>query len=182
VATEGGRLRLLAAIVLLITGNTIRHMFSGTKPFDWLMLVVEVLVLLLIAYEVFVGVYRHRRKRERKQHIGEITAALSGFMDKGKALQGSVPCQEIAWELQADLWMANTDRWATETGAFLDGHSSTASAAFRLTPGTGTTALVIQNSEGATFTIDGRHRHAYQRLVSRLENLRGIIEKPEVYF
>jgi hypothetical protein len=146
------------------------------------MLVVEVLVLALIAYEVIVGVRRHRRKRERKQRIGHITAGLSVFMEQGKALQGGVPCHELARELEADLWMVEADKWATEAGEFLAAHSSTASVAFRLTPGTGTMAMVVQNSEGATFTIDGRQRHAYQRLVSRLENLSGIIETPEVYF
>jgi hypothetical protein len=177
-----GRLGRLGAIVLLVTGNTIRRMFSGSRPFDWLMLAVEVLVLGLIAYEVIVGVLRHSRKGQRRRRIGEITNTLSAFMEKGKTLQGGLPCTELAKELEADLWMVEADKWATEAGEFLAGHSPTASVAFRLTPGTGTMALVVQNSEGATFTIDGRQRHAYQRLVSRLENLRGIIEKPEVYF
>ena len=101
---------------------------------------------------------------------------------RARRCKGVYLVTELAKELEADLWLVEADKWATEAGEFLAGHSPTASVAFRLTPGTGTMALVVQNSEGATFTIDGRQRHAYQRLVSRLENLRGIIEKPEVYF
>ena len=59
-------------------------MFKGVRPFDWLMLVVEILVLVLIAGEVIAAILRWRQKRYATAHIRE-------FLDDGQKLQDVVP-------------------------------------------------------------------------------------------
>ena len=44
--------------------NTIRHMFENVRPFDWLMLAIEVAVLFAILYEIIMeGVHRRADAR-----------------------------------------------------------------------------------------------------------------------
>lgn len=181
--TPRGRLVTLAAISLLVTGNTIRRMlFLGIKPFDWLMLAVDVLVLGLILYEVIAGEWRHSRDRKLQRRRADVVTTLSGFMEKGQKLLTRVPCPELAKKLEVDLWQVEAQSWSKEVGEFLSGISPRALTAFRIIPGTGVMAQGVYAESGASFMIDGPLRHSHQRLVSHLENLRGITEKPEAYF
>jgi uncharacterized membrane protein YqhA len=50
---------------------------EGTIPIDAVMLVVELLVLILIAYEVIVGQLRHREEEQRRLFLGEKVSDLS---------------------------------------------------------------------------------------------------------
>ena len=43
--------------------------WKSIRPFDWVMLAVEVLVLALIAYEVWVGFHERRIKRLRERFL-----------------------------------------------------------------------------------------------------------------
>jgi hypothetical protein len=72
-------LLIYAAITMLALCHTIGRMFEGVKPFDWLMLVIETAVLLLILYEVIVGIIRHRKERRREKGLKQIVTSLSKF-------------------------------------------------------------------------------------------------------
>jgi hypothetical protein len=48
------RVRLLIFLVLTLfaMGNTVAHMFTEVRPFDWLMFAIEVAIVILILYEI----------------------------------------------------------------------------------------------------------------------------------
>src|SRR2546427_12143829 len=78
------RRRLLyLAVVTLVILDRLRRMLAGTRLIDWVMLVVELLVLFLIAYEVVENVL-HKRKMRRN------ISALVPFVQRGQALQTSI--------------------------------------------------------------------------------------------
>lgn len=78
------RRRLLyLAVVTLVILDRLRRMLAGTRPIDWVMLVVELLVLFLIAYEAAENVLH---KRKMRQNI----SALVPFVQRGQALQTSI--------------------------------------------------------------------------------------------
>lgn len=89
---------------------TIRRMFSDVRPFDWLMLVIELLVLLLIAYEVIPGFWHKRRVKRRLK-------ALSTLVSEGQLLEDSAPSQSddqtvvVKWTNDVTTW----DRKTNET-------------------------------------------------------------------
>ena len=167
-----------------IMGNTIRHMFEGVRPFDWLMLVIEILVLLAILYFEGVGEWRYRKMRKR-------VAALVPFMDRGQELQHSVPEPShpthpsySAAAKQIEEWMNSIDVWGKETRQFLEQYSPRAARVFENIAETGILAnpQTVHTESGRSFPIEGPQRESYLRLVAQLNNLRSIMEKPEAYF
>ena len=174
---------IYAAIILFVMCNTIRRMFEGVKPFDWLMLGIETAVLLLILYEVIVGIVRHHEATCRQKKLRQIVASLSQFMDEGLKLQRSVPdtAKEESGVLQS--WMMNTKLWSDKASEFLAAHSRQASAAFLLVHDSSSADSVVFTLSGDDlFYLASPIREHYQRLLTQLNNMRQIIEKPEVYF
>ena len=165
-------------------GNTIRHMFDGVRPFDWLMLVVELLVLLLIFYEVIINLIHRRKERKRRLALGLIVTSLAGFMEKGCKLQLDTPDPITTTWGSITPWIDSVKLWAKDTSAFLAQHSSRAATAFGLIGEIGvlTNPQPVYKEPGSSFPIEGPQRESYQRLVAQLTNLRSIIEKPEAYF
>jgi hypothetical protein len=143
----------------------VSKMFDGVKPFDWLMLVVEILVLLLIAYEVGTTVL-HRLQTKRR------LASLFALMHRGQELQTTVPGSGTTDD-QAVAWKSSVEAWANDTHKILATYSPQASARFLHNPvvSRGIYRGIAQNAQGY-----------YESLMMRLENLRAIMEKPEVYF
>jgi hypothetical protein len=153
-----------------------------TRPIDWVMLVVEFLVLSLIAYEVVTNIVRDRRISRRQSAVNERLLALTEFMKKGQELQGSIPMPQKG-DLTAILaWTISVQKWSEEVQTYLTQYSARAAAAFALIVSSHEVDSIVRDSKGFTFPIGGGIREAYQRLVSQLNNLRGIMEKPEVYF
>jgi hypothetical protein len=143
----------------------------------------EIGVFLLIAYEVIVGIVRHRGTTKRQRELGRIVASLSKLMDKGQALQGSVPDPSRAdWPI-LESWIKSVDAWSGEMNAFLflGARSARASASFTLILDSSASDRVV-NKPGESFNLHGPTRECYQRLLVQLSNLRGIMEKPDVYF
>jgi hypothetical protein len=157
-------------------------MFDGVKPFDWLMLGIETAVLLLILYEVIASVARHHGATRRQKKLGQIITSLCQFTDEGLKLQRSVPdtAKEETEVLQS--WMINTKAWGDKTGEFLAARSQQASAAFLLVHDLSSSDSVVFAPSGDVFYLASPLREHYQRLLTQLNNLRQIIEKPEVYF
>jgi hypothetical protein len=175
-------LLIYAAITMLALRHTIRRMFEGVKPFDWLMLGIETAVLLLILYEVIVGIVRHRGARRRQKEVKQIVTSLSQFMDEGLELQRSVPdtAKEEWGVLQS--WMTSTKVWGDKASECLATYSLRASAAFLLVHDLSSSDSVVFAPSGKVFYLLSPLREHYQRLLTQLNNLRQIIEKPEVYF
>lgn len=179
---RSSRLIVYLVITLFAMTRTISQMFEGVRPFDWLMLVIETLVLLLILYEVIVGIRRHRREEKRAKELAHIIAALSEIMNKGKELQLSVPDPATTdWPVH-DSWMKSVKAWSSDTNTFLATHSSRASSAFLLLLDTASVTSMVIRPNDSSFQLHGYLREYYQRLVVQLSNLRQIMEKPEVYF
>jgi hypothetical protein len=76
------------------------------------------------------------------------------------------------------------DAWSGETNAFLflSAQSARASASFMLIVASSTSDRMVNKSTGETVYLHGPTRECYQRLLVQLNNLRGIMEKPDVYF
>jgi hypothetical protein len=142
-------------------------MWRGAKLYDRTMLVIELLVFLLIAYEVFGG-RLHRWKLNRRTR-----RARESFV-KGRALQRDVPQKDSKRE-DVSQWRETVQNWITTTDKLLAGYSPQASASFLHDPGH-MFRLAITHEIAA----DAEHR--YTRLQDCLNNLREIIENPEVYF
>ncbi len=164
------------AVTVLIMCNTITHMFGDVRPFDWLMLVIEVLVLLAILW--FEGRELWHRRKLRKR-----VASIVPFMEKGKQIQENVP--ESQSELDgkpAVAWMQSVTSWVAETDEFLLSHSRRASFAFMLIGDTNSFGGLVYLPNGYSFPVCGDVRLHYERLYYQLNNLRSIMEKPDVYF
>jgi hypothetical protein len=76
---------------LLILCDTIRRMLEGTRPIDLWMLVIELLVLLLIAYEVGIGIFRSRQDKKRAQQVQARSEKIREVITAGQKLQHDVP-------------------------------------------------------------------------------------------
>jgi hypothetical protein len=158
-------------------------MFEGVKPFDWLMLGIETAVLLLILYEVVVGIVRHRGAIRRQRKLKQIATSLSQFMDTGRELLRSVPDPSKEESEVLRLWMVNTNAWGVRANDFLAACSQQASGAFLLVHDSSSADSVVFTPSGDEFFyLASPIREHYQRLLTQLNNLRQIIEKPEVYF
>ena len=157
-------------------------MFEGVKPFDWLMLGIETAVLPLILYEVIVGIARHRGATRRQSELNKIVTSLCQFTDEGLELQRRVPDTAKEETRVLRSWMTNTKAWGDKASEFLATHSQQASAAFLLVHDLSSSDLVVFAPSGDVFYLASPLREHYQRLLTQLNNLRQIIEKPEVYF
>jgi hypothetical protein len=154
-------------MVVVIVLDTLRRMIYGVRPFDILMLVVEVLVLLLIAYEVGVNVWRDRRRTRRSRKV-------LGQLTKGQKLQADAPVGSSVNNPSVVSWANTTTEWANETSALLSKYSEAASVSFLHVVGGA-------NSSFGFGHINPYAQHAYILLQEQLNNLRSILENPDVY-
>jgi hypothetical protein len=142
-------------------GFIAKHLFSDSYgPFDRF---VEFAVLAVIAYEAIHHAINHRR-------IGKRKAVILDLMNEGQSLLAAVastrqPERVAGWTRQVEDWIAKTQ-------TILQGYSSQASGSFnhlRLAP------------FNYPDIAPGAHDH-FKVLQARIENLRSIMEKPEVYY
>jgi hypothetical protein len=106
-------------------------------------------------------------------------------MTRGQELQRITPrpshdaaYNEAAWE-----WTTSVADWGEEIEKFLEQYSPRAVSVFGLIAQT----RVRENpqvvyTKSDSFSIEGFHRDSYQKLITQLNNLRSIMEKPEAYF
>lgn len=130
-----------------------------------MMLVVELLVLAIIALESVVHVYHWLKIRRRMKRI-------RGYLSKGHELQSDVPRDD---RTQVLPWTERVNSWITETNQYLGGHSQEASISFMHFGGGMVRHLVYP---GVHFDA----QECFANLQERLDNLRGIMERPDVYF
>lgn len=184
---RSARLLIYATITLLAMWNTIRHMFEGVRPFDWLMLVVELAVLLLILYEVIVGILRHREAEKRRKQLANVSRILSGFMIEGQNIRGKTPDPHPSASGSGDavtIWINLVTAWHTKVAQYLSSVSGRAESAFSLIASVEQTGawLLHQSTPGTGFYVTGHAGTYYRNLLAYLQNLQGIIEKLDVYF
>jgi len=157
-------------------------MFEGVKPFDWLMLSIETAVLLLILYEVIVGVVRHREAEKRRKRLAEVTQILSDFMFEGQSIQAETPNPHTGGDVTR--WVGLVTEWYIKVAQYLSSISSRAESAFSL-------IINIEQADGHVlhqlgdspgFYVTGQEGTHYRKLTAYLQNLRGIIEKLDAYF
>ena len=142
-------------------------MLEGTRPIDQWMLIIELLVLVLIAYEVGAGVWRAIQTHRRVK-------AIFQRMSLGQDLQSKAPSGGTD-EPTATAWVNSVKTWMQETYNLLARYSPQAAASF------------VHDQGGASVQYSGitgnaQARDWYRTLISRINNLRGIMEKPEIYF
>jgi hypothetical protein len=152
----------------------IRHMFEGARPLDWLMLVVEALVLALIAYEI-VSPRWHRRKIRRLLNVA------FDFVQRGQKLQAISPQGIYGPEGPhgpqfVPAWIEKVKTWNQEALDFMERCSPQARASF-----------LSDTSSGAAHTqqslmVPPEAQWWYRTMLTRLDNLQRIAENPDVYF
>jgi hypothetical protein len=142
----------------------LRHLLSHEySPFDRF---IELGVFVLIAYEVWVT-FSHRQKI--KSRLG----AMLVLMQKGEVVEAAVPRAGNLDVSAISTWNESVNAWVTETSNFLTRHSPTALAIF--THHVGATGMLYGG-----ITKDARDY--YDLLLARMNNLRNIMEKVDVYF
>jgi len=164
---------------------------DGAKPIDWLILIVDVLVLMAILGFEGVGEFRYRKERKRRSNVERIVGSLCGFMDKGQKIQREVPKPKPSFDPTYDAitrkieeWENTVSIWSGEVHGFLQECSAREATSFILIAGTNQPAnpQIVCMESGRSFPIEGSQRESYQKLAAQLSNLRSIIEKPEAYF
>jgi hypothetical protein len=160
--------------------NTIRHLFDGVRPFDWLMLVIEVMVLVFVAYEVIAGFIHGREVRKRQRELESRIHRTNQFVSQGQLLQKTVVRDGRDVDRTASLfksalqWRSDVASWIMDTNGFLKECSTQASAKFL--------------DDSLTFTFrDTSNKYcpeteaSYETVNRRLNNLQSIVQNPLAY-
>ncbi len=155
---------LRIAIMLIIILDTIRRMLYGARPIDLTTLIVEILVLLLIFYEIVSDrLQRWKTKRRLK--------TISKCMIEGRSLQDKVPTTN-ANQARLSEWRRQVEDWIPSTDKQLSHYSSHASASFLQDNG---------NMSQPACPVAPALVGVYSTLQLRLNNLRSILENPGTY-
>jgi len=154
---------------------------EGVRPFDWVMLAVEVLVVLLILYEIVISEVRSRRESKHHSFLSARVLELSKLRSKGQRIQATVLDPMINNPQIIKPWIDAARTWSEETDAALRNHSERASSAFLLVTDGGHIDRVV-SAHGRHFMVTGEIGEAYKQLLLQLENLDRIINNPAAYF
>ena len=140
------------------------HVFTNSRPVDLLIVAGEILVLLLIAYEL---ASRTLYKRSLSKRLNELFYAIA----EGQELQATARQIRDEHSLYAEEWSEEVKEWIKVTRKTLERCSAQAVISFMHDPDLTLThpGSIVPVSE-------------YQSLVLRLNNLRSIMEHPEAYF
>jgi hypothetical protein len=132
-------------------------------PIVWAMLVIEILVLSIIAYQAV-------RAATDRFRIGRRKEVLLKLMSQGQAIFQSAP--HMSHPEMAEGWNEQVDAWRKEAESVLSGYSPQAVEAFKFTGPEVTNYNHI---------APGTRSH-YGAMMARLENLRNIMENPDLYY
>jgi hypothetical protein len=152
---------------------TLHYMiFEEIRPFDWIMLAVEILVLGAIL--IFEGPkWLHEIAARRK------ASKLAPFLASGEKLRHTISLNP---NQDQNEWRENALKWDRETQEFLKKQSSRALSAFRHVSHVGGADRSVLTPDGQFYPVHGLLGDAFQLLQARLSNLHKIMENPEVYF
>jgi hypothetical protein len=160
-------------------------MFEGVKPFDWLMLFIEVAVVGLILYEIIADGFRRRAEATHRRFIDQQALELMQSLARGRRWLGAVPntsyCNKPVADQLDTAWIKDVQAWVRDTNSFLQKHSPKASATFMSIADAGHVSTVIGNHPH-TYIVRGQAETWYVALTVHLENLQRIVTTPEAYF
>ncbi len=129
---------------------------------DWATLFVGVFTLGIVTFQAAFGLWASHKTRGRRLKI-------INFLERGQLLRASVPRLNSS---SFNQWIEDCKTWEDETLRLLKENSKFAAASF-----------VHENlMPVGEYAVDSRVRNDYVRLLILLENLKGIMERPEVYF
>ncbi len=151
------------------------RLFEGTRAIDWLILIVDFLILVSIVWLELPDWLHHRR-------AVAMSRALTPFMDRGRQLQVSVPSQNSHPSPELLKWAEEVKTWTEETEIFLARSSRKAAIAFTHVINAYNADRTVRRPDGTRFRLAGHYGDIYQVLQVKLDNLEKIIEKPEAYF
>jgi hypothetical protein len=163
--TPRGRMIYLG-VVLIAMPDSLRRVRPESTSYSTSMWIMEFLVLLLIAYEVgitIVGQIRSRRREKRK-------AILVTWIARGQDILDSAPSDH--YDPAVHTWIPLVNSWIDSANEQLAHCSANAKVSFNR--GSRETRTYNNVASGA--------RAQYANLAIHLENLRRIIEQPEVYY
>jgi hypothetical protein len=161
------RVAIYIGATLAIMADTIRHLFGDSRPIDILMLVIEVLVLVIIAYEAIKETCSRRR-------IRAITSQLRLFLIQGQKLYDSPPPSASTTAQDDNAWSGRVQAWTDSVQKFLNEKADSAAVVFNHLP--------IRNDTKPRAYVSHRIERVFIDLDERLKTLRSIMEKPNVYF
>lgn len=158
--------RRRGAAYILMLCIIVRHLLSNEYgPFDRF---VELGVFLFVGYEVVIGIWHRHQGKKRSKLIAQRVAAMRDAMSKGQNL---VLCVPTSGEPTVSDWAQAVSNWTEETRLLLKSYSAHAETNFlHRTP----------QSPSNDGSIEPWFE--YISLMSGLNNLRGIIERSDVYF
>lgn len=159
---------LRIGVLLVITADTLRRLFlQGPRPIDYVMLVIEFLVLVLIGGEMAIHAYRYFRHEKRKR-------ALLANLFEGQRLISEAPSTSVADYETAHRWELLVTQWRGGTTALLRQYSDAAAATFSQPVGTLEATTHYAN-------VSPYAQKGYREMQTGLNNLRLIIENPDTY-
>ena len=110
-------------------------------------------------------------------------------MESGQRLHDNTPRPgEVAvahmMNERINQWISSGVAWGKEVNEYLKQSSPRAAATFVLIADSYQQAnpQIVYLEGGYPFSIQGPQRETYQRLTAQLNNLRSIMERPDVYF
>ena len=158
---------VILLVVLLIMLDTLRRLFGDSRPIDMAMLVIELLVLALIAYEVTDKLV-HRWKLERRKKM-----LLRLLAEAQELQQAAFTLPEANDNASVIAWWNRVQPWERRTNEQLSRYSKQAAGAFMYS-GSRPDKHYMGVAIGAQVY--------YGMLMWRMESLRNILEKIGAYF
>ena len=155
--------------VLLVILDHLRRIHGDSAAYSISMWLMEFLVLGLIAYEVLMGILERRMSHIRKRTIDERVQTVREAISKGQQLERS----HVGFgSARVAAWSRSVTEWKVETQKLMASYSPHTEASF---------LDVSESSPENVYSGFIGAPQEYSHLLAMLKNLRGIIEKPEVY-
>jgi hypothetical protein len=152
-----------------------RHIMDGSKPVDWLLFWVDMLVLGAILW-LELPDQLHKRRAAKNVRI------LIPLLESGRHIQSSVPYQHQENSPELSEWAETAKSWWTSTEAVVAALSPRAATAFNHLLNFDSADRTAMDKSGRPYRLCGYAGDIYQSLQLKLGNLQRIIENPEIYF
>lgn len=167
-------------LYLSVRDAIIRH-FSSNEfgPFDRF---VELGVFLVVGYEVIATFLNSRSEKRRKKEVTERSETIRKFISRGHGLghdaHAFVEQRNLPWFLTPEQWIEQFDDWHGEIQLLFMGKSERGNCY----PPQTMEAYMRNVQQRVDFEdLPTSIWPEYKHLQLRLENLRNIMEKPDVY-
>jgi hypothetical protein len=141
---------------------------EGARPIDWLILIVDFLVLAVI-------VWLDAPERVHKYKVRRRLRLVHSIIAEGQRLHESAPPAGTTDTAVADAWVKAVQLWIEKTHQSLTRYSDAAAMSFN-------SRKVAPTLIFGVITATSNAREWYGELLHRLANLQNIMEKADVYF